>query len=41
CSFTSSSVTASVSDNVYHSFEGFKKHIQMLGTNSKVSLVST
>ena len=40
-SFTSSSVTVSVSDNEYLNLEGFKKHIQILGTDSKVSLVST
>jgi len=32
-SFTSSSLTASVSDNEYHSRKGFKKHIQMLEAN--------
>ena len=40
-SFASSSVTASVSDNVYHSLEGFKKHIHMCEACTMVSLVST
>ena len=40
-SFTFSSLTASVSDNVYHSLKGFKKHIHTSEACITVSLVST